>query len=130
MNTTIKNIIIYWLPPVLWMVAIFYFSSQPHFSLTAENTLDFIVFKILHMIEYGLLYFLLFRGLCKTSSYTVSTMLFLAFFIGALYALSDEYHQSFVPTREGKIRDVIIDILGMGVVYWYIKKNPSRIKNS
>lgn len=124
----VKNYIFCWLPPVLWMGAIFYFSSQPHFAIVPENTLDFITFKILHMIEYGFLYFLLFRGLYKTSVYTLSEMLLLSFIIGCLYAISDEYHQSFIPTREGRLRDVIVDIAGMTIVYWYIKSHLPRIK--
>ncbi len=80
------------------------------------------------MIEYGFLFFLLFRALYKTSSYTIPEIFLLAFIIGALYALSDEYHQSFVPTREGKMRDVLIDIGGITIVYWYMKNHFARIK--
>jgi VanZ family protein len=32
--------------------------------------------------------------------------------LAVLYAISDEVHQSFVPTREGTLRDVIIDAIG------------------
>ncbi len=38
-----------------------------------------------------------------------------------LYAASDEWHQTFVPTRSGSVRDVMVDTLGglLGlVVYW------------
>lgn len=124
----VKNVLFYWMPPLVWMCAIFYFSSQPHFSIASETTLDFILFKILHMIEYGFLFFLLFRALYKTNSYTLSEIFLLAFIIGALYAISDEYHQSFVPTREGKMRDVLIDIAGITIVYWYMKNHFTRIK--
>lgn len=122
-----KKIIIYWIPPILWMGLIFYFSSQPHFTLVPETTLDFITFKSLHMIEYGFLYFLLFRGLYKTTSCTLSELLLLTFIVGSLYAISDEYHQSFVPTREGKVRDVVIDITGLALSYWYIKYHIHQI---
>lgn len=124
----VKNSILYWLPPVLWMSAIFYFSSQPRFVIAPENIIDFITFKILHMVEYGFLYFLLFRGLYKTSAYTLPEILLLSFIIGCLYAISDEFHQSVVPTREGKLRDVVIDIAGMTIVYWYIKNHLAYIK--
>jgi VanZ family protein len=30
----------------------------------------------------------------------------------ALYAASDEFHQSFVPSREASVRDVLLDSLG------------------
>lgn len=38
-----------------------------------------------------------------------------AFVMGALYAASDEYHQTFVPGRSGEIRDVCIDSMGVAV---------------
>jgi len=38
------------------------------------------------------------------------------------YAVSDEFHQSFVPSREGSPRDVVIDAAGaalaVGMVWW------------
>ncbi len=38
--------------------------------------------------------------------------------VGVLYAISDEYHQSFVPGRSAELRDVIIDTSGviMGIL--------------
>jgi VanZ family protein len=42
-----------------------------------------------------------------------------------LYAIGDEFHQSFVPSRTASLGDVTIDVLGgiCGVVwmYWYGK---------
>jgi VanZ family protein len=39
----------------------------------------------------------------------------------ALYASSDEWHQTFVPGREGCIRDVCIDTTGavFGILIWW-----------
>jgi VanZ family protein len=31
------------------------------------------------------------------------------------FAISDEYHQTFVPGRDGNIRDVLIDSAGAGL---------------
>ena len=38
--------------------------------------------------------------------------------VGLIYAISDEYHQSFVPGRSAELRDVIIDTSGviMGIL--------------
>lgn len=36
----------------------------------------------------------------------------LASVISILYAISDEYHQTFIPGRSGEVRDVIIDGFG------------------
>jgi VanZ family protein len=41
--------------------------------------------------------------------------LILAATVGILFALSDEYHQTFVPGRGGTLRDVGIDGLGVAL---------------
>ena len=123
----IKNFVIYWIPPLLWMSTIFYFSSQPHFNISSETTLDFILFKILHMIEYGFLFYLLYRAFYKTTSLKQKNALYVAFIIALLYAISDEVHQHLVPTRGGKSRDVIIDLVGISLVYFCVKKNILKL---
>ena len=44
----------------------------------------------------------------------------LAFVLGALYAVTDELHQVFVPGRMGSPLDVAIDVVGVagGVLLW------------
>lgn len=82
------------------------------------------------MIEYALLYFLLFRVLYvgrKKNSETNKTLI-VAFLFAVLYAVSDEVHQSFIPTREGRLRDVLIDTSGILLMYIYIKYHFSSIK--
>lgn len=82
------------------------------------------------MIEYALLYFLLFRALYvgrKKNSETNKTLI-VAFLFAVLYAVSDEIHQSFIPTREGRLRDVLIDTSGILLMYIYIKYHFSCIK--
>ncbi len=37
-----------------------------------------------------------------------------ALWLAALYAATDEFHQTFVPSREGCLRDVAIDSSGAG----------------
>ncbi len=37
----------------------------------------------------------------------------------ALYALSDEVHQVWVPHRGGKLSDVCVDLLGIGLVWFF-----------
>ena len=41
---------------------------------------------------------------------------FLAGLAAVLFAASDEFHQTFVPTRDGTVWDVLIDSMGIGVV--------------
>ncbi len=45
-----------------------------------------------------------------------------AFVLVALYGLSDEYHQSFVPGRTATLWDWLVDLLG-ALVAWFIISN-------
>ena len=40
--------------------------------------------------------------------------------LSALFAASDEWHQTFVPNRDGTVSDVLIDCLGISVVTLYL----------
>ena len=39
----------------------------------------------------------------------------MAFGLTVLYGLSDEWHQSFVPDRTGRLDDVVTDSIGSGI---------------
>jgi VanZ family protein len=96
-------------PLLAWMGIIFFFSSQQKVAVTSSYALSFIIFKSLHLIEYFTLYCLWLRFFhylgCKHQYLW-------AFIFILIYAFSDELHQLFTPTREGLLRDVLIDGLG------------------
>lgn len=124
----LTHIIWYWAPPLMWMGVIFFMSSRPHFGITETALYDFLIFKLLHMVEYGFLYALLFRALYG-GKYVIQKKAYIyTFVIGILYAISDETHQLFVPTREGRFRDVCIDATGMFAIYLFIRHNINLIK--
>lgn len=123
----ITPVLNYWLPPILWMMVIFFMSSRPHFGITNTFLYDFLIFKLLHMIEYAFLYLLLFRALNKTQQMSKKKYLW-AFAVALLYAITDEIHQSFVPTREGKFRDIVIDTSGILLMYLLLRQNIGIIK--
>jgi VanZ family protein len=114
----------YWLPVLIWMGFIFSLSSQSKVSVTQTFVYDFMIFKTLHMIEYAILYFLLFRGFysIKNKNFSLVLKFILPMIIGFLYSLSDELHQLYVPTRSGQWRDTGIDLLGIVLMYTFIKK--------
>ena len=120
----------YWSPPVLWMLIIFSFSSRQRTQVSDVYTLNFLFYKSLHVLEYAALYFLLFRAFLKNSSnQTMRKRAWIwAFVIAILYAASDEIHQTFVPTREGRPRDVAIDTIGMFLMYSYSKYKYTFVK--
>ncbi len=111
----------YWGPPLLWMVVIFFLSSRESTQVSDIYTWNFIFFKSLHIIEYAILYFLLFRAVLQENPKNQKKARLIALLITFLYAVSDEVHQTFVPTREGRLRDVGIDTIGMSLMYIYTK---------
>lgn len=126
-HISIRNFIYYWLPPLAWMGAIFFMSSRVRFDITSDFLLDFAAFKMLHMIEFAFLYYLLFRALNRTTNLPRSTQLAYAAAIAIVYAISDEVHQQLVPTREGKLRDILIDTAGILFAYWWIRRNVEYV---
>lgn len=122
----------FWIPVVVWMAIIFFLSSRERILVSEQQTLNFIIFKTLHVIEYFLLYVLLLRALRNTAGLQKTSVFWGTFVLTALYAATDELHQSYVPTREGKVRDVIIDAFG-AMLAWYsiqqlLPKAPKKLR--
>jgi VanZ family protein len=125
--------ILIWTCTLIWMAIIFYLSSQPaaqsdqlsnglkngllsiltHLLPGIENieigNLDFLIRKNAHFIAYFILGVLTLLALFHSAA---SKPAKLALLICLLYALSDEFHQLFVPGRSGQFRDVLIDGAG------------------
>lgn len=126
-----KKWALYWLPPIVWMMIIFAFSSHHKIQVSEVYILNFLFFKSLHVIEYAILYFLLFRAFnsLTKSSFTKSDVFLFSFLLAILYAVSDEIHQTFIPSRDGRLRDVFIDTIGISLMYIYIRSNIKTLKN-
>src|SRR5699024_9669514 len=82
-------------------------SMLPLMSVDEELFHHFIR-KSAHFTAYLLLGMLVLHALRKPSRKGCTV----AFLISLLYAISDEFHQLFVPGRSGEIRDVVIDSMG------------------
>jgi len=137
-----------YLPLVAWLVFISYASSD---SFSAENTsriigplvlwlfpntsperlavIHFVVRKIAHFTEYAILAFLAARAFRTSIKPALANHWFLAALVlVVLYALFDEYHQSFVPSRTASIYDSLIDMSGglvMLLILYRRHKNPA-----
>jgi VanZ family protein len=107
----VKKLFFAWLPVLLWMGLIFFLSSIPRLRVT-EGLSDLILRKLAHMTEYAILFFLFWRGWGQSGTFSVKKRLLTALVLTILYAASDEYHQTFVPGRAGRIQDVAIDTAG------------------
>jgi VanZ family protein len=92
-------------PLVLWLFP----DTTPETLLAIHG----ITRKIAHLTEYALLAILAARAFRGSSRQGVRERWFLASLgLVVVYALLDEYHQSFVPSRTGTIYDSLIDIAG------------------
>lgn len=108
-----------YLPVLAWAGLIFYLSSQSVLAGLEINVLDFIFKKSAHMFVYFVLYFLTFRAELMINEQRKNRWL-VPIIICLLYALSDEFHQSFTPGRHASFRDIGFDSLGVLIAFMRI----------
>lgn len=112
------KIITAYIPPVLWALLIYAFSSQTSLPGFEQSAYDFILKKISHVSVYFVLYLLVFRSVNQTINQKHKRLvLLLPIFICLIYASSDEFHQSLVPGRYATIRDIGYDMLGVHIAF-------------
>lgn len=110
-----------WFPVLVWASVIFYFSSQPQKNISQFFLTDFLVKKAAHVLEYAILFVLIYRATGKKIP--------LSFVLTILYAASDELHQTFVPGRTPKLYDIFgFDITGANIASYALWKLSQRAK--
>jgi len=103
------------LAPLALMALIFVLSAQPGLD-SGLGLVDDIGRKVAHAISYAALTLLWAWALRPV----IPNPLLPAALIALGYAISDEYHQSFVADRNGRPLDVAIDAIGIiGVLLLY-----------
>ena len=134
--------LVYWLPPILWMTAIFFFSTDnfsgektggllfrifhafiPGLTPAGFKPWHFLIRKIAHFTEYAILALLLFRAFRAGAvaqwqwGWALNTLL-----VVIVYALFDEYHQTWTANRVGSIYDSLVDMAGaaaaLATLWW------------
>lgn len=114
----------FWLPVLIWAGVIFVFSSIP--DLRTELKQDFILRKIAHILEFAILTFLLLRAF-QPETDQPKKVVGLALIFALFYALIDEYHQTLVLGRQGSLKDVGIDSIGILLMAWmWYYRNKGR----
>ena len=107
--------------PVLWLF--------PHLSEGTLKTFQFVVRKAGHFAEYAIFALLAARAFRTSSRALVRNSWFWAsLLLVILYSLSDEFHQSFYPSRTASIFDCMIDSLG-GLTALVLLAYQNRSKN-
>ena len=116
----------YWFPVYLYLILIFYFSSQS--AVPASTTLAE-KFYINSYLQHILIYTGLALTIYRAVNYSEKRSSFLAIFSTTIYGLIDEIHQHFVPGRTFELLDIGMDFLGAVValiliaVYNWMKKD-------
>ncbi len=104
-----------------------------HVSPPVFESIHFLVRKCAHMTEYAVFALLLYRAWRPEHRFRWSrrTALYVAVAV-ALYSLTDEFHQSFVPDRTSSLVDCGIDTSGalLGLLFIYVINKMSYITNS
>jgi VanZ family protein len=125
-----RGIVTAWGPVVLWMAAIFFVSAQNTWTVFEGPPIVGLMRKSGHVFEYAVLALLAGRALMWTwtrdGEAVTRALLARTWAVGsifcALYAVTDEWHQFFVPRRVGHAWDVLVDALSavaaLGI--WYI----------
>ena len=75
----------------------------------------FVIVKGWHVAEFAILFALTHAVLRRLFGPETRRSIVPAAILCLLFALSDEFHQTFVPGRGGTLRDVAIDSLGIGL---------------
>jgi VanZ family protein len=141
---------------LMWMVAIFYFSTQSWGSTETKSwvkallitigfpasqplatvgldELNFVIRKLAHFTEYAVLTALGYWAWVKGISQPALTAIRYTLLISILFAISDEFHQRFEIGRTSLLTDVFIDSLGASVMavllYWWFVARASTSGN-
>ena len=132
LNNRLRSFLKYWLPLLIWLGVIFIGSTgvlsaeqtsrflvpffrwlDPKISIATILSIHFALRKLGHVSEYGILAVLLWRALRGTLTSTRNVAIaFMVFMVSAVFAASDEFHQSFISSRTASSKDVMIDICG------------------
>ena len=132
MSVDRKKFLTFYVPLVLWLALISFASTDefsasntsriiepvilwffPNTTAATLETIHFFVRKTAHFTEYFILGLLSARAFYSSANQILSRRWFAcALALVAIYALLDEYHQSFVPSRTSSIFDSLIDTSG------------------
>lgn len=123
----IKKILSAYLPPIIWAALIFFLSAQNKLPSAPRPILDLILKQGAHVGVYAILHFLMWRAIKITSDQPSQMKLkFIPLITVFLYALTDEFHQSFIPGREATWVDIGFDSIGI-IISHYLTHRQKQI---
>ncbi len=127
----IQNKYVNYALPIIWMIFIFILSSRSSFPAHLTKNQYQYASSLAHIFLYIILTFLIANAL-TTAKVKFKHALLNAFIIAIIYGALDEWHQAFVPGREARLSDWLLDIVGSlvaGNLFWLkinIKENKEE----
>lgn len=118
-RSLLLRILYLWLPVILQMGLIFFFSAQPSGSSVLERFP--LPGGIGHFIGYALLGLLLYRAFGRGSMKWHLGVAWKSVLVALAYAISDEFHQVFVPGRQASLYDICTDMAGVLAALVFIR---------
>ena len=100
---------VYALFSAAYIFAIFFLADSGVVSRIGE----FNPYSLLHVPLYGVLTFLILLSLCTGKEGYSPKRLVVGGVFTAIVGAVDEFHQAFIPTRDGSTGDVFLDLLGI-----------------
>ena len=113
--STFRSYLSAYFPILLWTGFIFFLSSQQDLPGPDLYAWDFVFKKSAHMFVYFVLFFLVNRALLKLHTQNVLKSSLWAVCFSVIYAITDEFHQYFVPGRTSTFRDFLFDSVGITI---------------
>jgi VanZ family protein len=116
-----------WILALLWMAAILFTSSLGQAVTPVVGPLQVVISKLGHLLEYAVLGGLLSLAAPRElpDSWDRRRVLIIVALIGGAFAAFDELRQSFVPGREPRVTDVLLDLASVSIgavgVFWAMR---------
>jgi VanZ family protein len=151
--STLPSRFVYWIPAIcvgiiISLFSTHYFSADQtghviipilHWLFPSMNARELhishvLIRKLAHVTEFGIFSAAVFHGVRGPRHGWQWNWAIITLLIAVAYAGLDEWHQSFVPLREPRMRDVMMDSLGaflaQSVVWLYSKWHRSPIDST
>ncbi len=113
-----------WGPAVGWAAVLFVLSALPQLGRAPSFPFSD---KVAHVAIYGILGITLAWGWSRSPRPVSHLVLLVA---GAVYGISDEWHQMYVPGRVPDVADWLADVVGLGVGYAAALQFVERVRRN
>ena len=121
-----------WLPALVVMAVIFVLSHQSGLRVSEDVNVERPIRVTGHLLAYATLGALLLLALARLDRPRPAQAL-LAWILAVAFGLTDEFHQSFVPERMGRLNDVVTDAIGAAVgvaIAWLVLSALARARGA